>query len=96
MSRATEVAPQCAPSTGFGAGNPVGDTRLMLNALTHGWSCEPVVLSVNGRTEAWRWAHDGLLGGEAWSVVGAWGGGPIVDEVVRIVLLLATNDPGRA
>jgi hypothetical protein len=63
----------------------------MLRALTHGWRCEPVLLEVKERTEAWRWAREGLLGGEALSVAGAWEDGPVVDNTVRRLLLTSTD-----
>jgi hypothetical protein len=91
-SHATATAPPCLPSTSPGAANVVGDANLMLRALTHGWRCDPVLLEVKERTEAWRWSREGLLGGEAWSVVGAWEDGPVVDDTVRRVLLTA-GDP---
>ena len=56
---------------------------------------EPLLLEVKDRTEAWRWSREGLLGGEAWSVIGAWEDGPVVDETVRRVLLTA-SDRGTA
>jgi hypothetical protein len=90
-SHSTETAPPCLPSTEAGAHNPAGDARLMLRALTHGWRCEPVLLEVTERTEAWRWSHQGPLGGEAWSVIGAWEDGPVVNDVVR-TLLLTTSE----
>jgi len=90
-SRSTKLAPPCLPSTDVGAVNVAGDANLMLHALTHGWRCEPVLLQLKERTEAWRWARDGLLGGEAWSVVGAWDDGPIVDDTVRRRLLTASD-----
>jgi hypothetical protein len=88
-SHSTETAPPCLPSTAAGVTNVAGDARLMLHALTHGWRAEPILLEVKERTEAWRWAREGLLGGEAWSVIGAWDDGPVVDDVVRRVLLIA-------
>jgi hypothetical protein len=45
------------------------------------------MLSEPTSAEAWRWTHDGLLGGEAWSVPGAWADGPVVDDAVRSLLL---------
>jgi len=90
-SRETEAAPACIPAADAGAVNFEGDARLMLHALTHGWRCEPVLLHGNPRTEAWRWSHEGPLGGEAWSVHGAWAEGPIVDDTVRRLLLTSSN-----
>jgi hypothetical protein len=87
-SHSSEAAPPCFASTDEGAGNAAGDARLMLRALTHGWRCEPVLLATQQRAEAWRWSHEGPLGGEAWSVMGAWGDGPVVDETLRRVLLV--------
>jgi hypothetical protein len=87
-SHASKAAPACLPSTAADAHNPAGDARLMLRALTHGWRCEPVLLSTRERTEAWRWSCDGPLGGEAWSVPGDWEDGPLVDDQVRSRLLL--------
>lgn len=94
-SHLSETAPACLPSTSPGAPNLAGDANLMLRALTHGWRCAPVLLEVKDRTEAWRWSREGLLGGEAWSVIGAWEDGPVVDETVRRVLLTA-SDRGTA
>jgi hypothetical protein len=88
-SHTTTTAPPCRPSTDAGAGNEEGDSRLMLRALTHGWRCEPVLLAVSKRTEAWRWSWDGPLGGEAWSVAGAWEDGPVIDATVRERLLVS-------
>ena len=90
-SHSTEAPPPCRPSTDAGAYNLAGDARLMLRALTHGWRCEPVLLQVAERIEAWRWSHEGPLGGEAWSVAGAWEDGPVVNDTVR-TLLLTTSD----
>jgi len=90
-SHSSAVAPPCLLSTDAGAGNVSGDARLMLRALTHGWRCEPVLLHVKERTEAWRWTHDGPLGGEALSVVGAWEDGPVVNDKVRQALLTTTE-----
>jgi hypothetical protein len=90
-SHSTANAPPCLPSTEAGAESAAGDQHLMLHALTHGWRCEPFLLQVKERTEAWRWAREGLLGGEAWSVVGAWNDGPVVDDTVRRVLLTASD-----
>ena len=86
-SHATKAAPPCLPSTSPGAPNVEGDVHLMLQALTHGWHCDPILLEVKERTEAWRWWREGLLGGEAWSIVGAWDDGPVIDETLRRVLL---------
>jgi hypothetical protein len=85
------AAPPCVAATDAGAGNVAGDGRLMLHALTHGFRCEPVLLQVKVRTEAWRWWHDGLFGEQAWSVAGAWEDGPVVDDTVRRVLLTGTD-----
>ncbi len=90
-SHASKTAPPCLPSTDAGAGNAAGDARLMLRALTHGWRCTPVLLETKERIEAWRWAREGLLGGEAFSVAGAWEDGPVVDDTVRDVLLVTTD-----
>jgi hypothetical protein len=89
QSHSTEAAPPCLPSHDAGSGTPEGDARLMLRALTHGWRCEPVLLASQSRTEAWRWSHDGPLGGEAWSVAGRWEDGPVVDETIRRQLLIS-------
>jgi hypothetical protein len=95
-SHLSATAPTCLPSTSAGAPNLAGDANLMLRALTHGWRCAPVLLEVKDRTEAWRWSREGLLGGEAWSVIGAWEDGPVVDETVRRVLLTTSDDRGTA
>jgi len=88
-SQSAETAPPCRPSTDVGAGGPTSDARLMLRALTHGWRCEPVLLASHDRAEAWRWSREGPLGGEAWSVVGAWEDGPVIDDQVRHALLVS-------
>ena len=86
-SQASVDAPPCLPSTDAGVASLAGDAHLMLFALTHGWRCEPIQLPDSQNTEAWRWSHDGPLGGESWSVPGAWAAGPIVDADVRRLLL---------
>jgi len=90
-SRTTDTAPPCHRSETPGSVNLAGDQRLMLRALTHGWRCEPVLLPAKTRTEAWRWSREGMLGGAAWSVAGAWEDGPVVDETVRRELLVASD-----
>jgi hypothetical protein len=74
-----------------GAANPTGDARLMLHALTRGWRCERAHLYDTQNVEAWRWSHEGPLGGEAWSVAGAWSDGPVVDGPVRQLLLVSVG-----
>jgi hypothetical protein len=90
-SRSSEAPPPCLPPETAGSANLAGDARLMLHALTHGWRCEPVLLPAKTRIEAWRWSREGMLGGSAWSVVGAWDDGPVVDETVRRELLVASH-----
>ncbi len=90
-SLSTEAAPPCLLSTDAGAHNVAGDARLMLRALTHGWRCEPVLMHTKDRAQAWRWTREGPLGGDAWSVRGAWDDGPAVDDTVR-ELLLTTSE----
>jgi hypothetical protein len=68
----------------------------MLSALTHGWRCEPVLMPTRETVEAWRWSREGLLGGEAWSVVGAWADGPVINETVRRMILTASEGPASA
>lgn len=89
-SRATVEAPQCLPANDTGLGNAQSDARLMLRALTHGWRCEPVSLPDPQGTQAWRWSHQGPLGGTAISVRGPWSEGPVIDHSVRHLLLTTT------
>ena len=89
-SLSTVHAPACLPSTGMGAGNESGDMRLMLHALTHGWSCKPILLAEGRHAEAWRWSRQGALGGETWAVPGAWRDGPVMSDEVRRLLLTTT------
>jgi hypothetical protein len=88
-SRSTKAAPPCL-WTSDDCVDVARDRRLMLHALTHGWRCTPVLLHREQRTEAWRWAREGPLGGEAWSVAGAWNDGPVIDDTVRRSLLITT------
>jgi hypothetical protein len=90
-SHSTEVAPPCLPNESAGSATAAGDARLMLRALTHGWRCEAVLLPSHERIEAWRWSREGPLGGEAWSVAGAWEDGPVVNEAVRRELLIGAR-----
>ncbi len=83
--------PPCLPSTTLGARRAEGHAALMLHALTHGWRCQPVLLPERANAEAWRWWREGLLGKEAWSVVGAWRDGPAIDEEVRRHLMTTTG-----
>ena len=78
-------------STDMGAANPGGDARLMLHALTRGWSCEPTHLPSDERIEGWRWSHDQLLRVYAYFVPGAWVDGPVVDAALRQELLITTR-----
>ena len=59
----------------------------MLLALTHGWRCERVMLPDAHNTQAWRWSHDGPLGGETWAVPGYWDEGPVVSDALRKLML---------
>jgi hypothetical protein len=90
-SLATTSAPPCLPSTSVGALHPAGHAALMLHALTHGWRCQPVLLPERGSAEAWRWWREGFFGKEAWSVVGAWRDGPVIDDEVRRQLMTTTG-----
>lgn len=89
-TRSSVEAPQCLAVEEAGAANVAGDMRLMLHALTHGWRCEPVTLPRRDQAEAWRWSREGLLGGEAWCVIGAWADGPVVDDEVRRALSMSS------
>ncbi len=90
-SHASDAAPPCLISTDEGAANPSADARLMLLALTRGWRCDRVHLKDAHGVEGWRWSHDGPLGGEAWSVVGAWADGPLLNEPIRRLLLTSID-----
>lgn len=83
-SKETVDAPPCRPSAAPGEDNLSADGRLMLIALTRGWSCERVVLATG--SEGWRWSRLTPVGIESASVEGPWRDGPALDSATRRML----------